>query len=281
MHTYRHVNASERRVLILALASRIVALALMAVADYVFADLDSSAHLQNFPCSGVDRHEYFNESSSLFDELAPWDTVYFVRIAKCGYEYDMTNAFFPLLPLLMKYAVQIPGLHSLALGLPIESLFTLIGLVINLVAFCIAALTLHRLSVAILGDKQLAATSVLLFCCNPASVFYSAAYTETLFATFLWSGLVLLRSNNYWLGVGTLTLASGARSNGILSAWFLLHPVILDIGKKKRLDSAKIIKLIASCCIVWSPYIAMQGKKERNLLIFVRKDYAFSFFLLE
>ena len=28
-----------------------------------------------------------------------WDSVYYVRIAQCGYEYEQTYAFFPLLPL--------------------------------------------------------------------------------------------------------------------------------------------------------------------------------------
>lgn len=232
----------------------------MAVADALFADLDSSAHLQNFPCSGVDRHAGFNESSSFIDGLAPWDTVYFVRIAKCGYENDMTNAFFPLLPLIMRYGAKVPGIDVLRLYLPIESIYTLIGLTVNLLAFCVAALALYRLSVTVLRDKHLAATSVLLFCCNPASVFYSAAYTETLFAACTWTGLVLLPSN-YLAGVAALTLASAVRSNGILSAWFLMHPVLLDIGKRRKIDIGNLIKSILGCCLVWSPYFAMQGKR--------------------
>lgn len=30
--------------------------------------------------------------------LAPWDSVFFTRIARCGYETDQIHAFFPLLP---------------------------------------------------------------------------------------------------------------------------------------------------------------------------------------
>lgn len=34
--------------------------------------------------------------------LIVWDSVYFVGIAKCGYEGDKAHAFFPMLPLSMK-----------------------------------------------------------------------------------------------------------------------------------------------------------------------------------
>eukprot|EP00897_Mesotaenium_endlicherianum_P010090 jgi/Mesen1/9109/ME000058S08608 len=33
---------------------------------------------------------------------AVWDGVFFVRVARCGYEYEQMHAFFPLLPLLMR-----------------------------------------------------------------------------------------------------------------------------------------------------------------------------------
>jgi GPI mannosyltransferase 2 len=35
------------------------------------------------------------------DKLS-WDSLYFVRIAQCGYETEKTHAFFPLLPALMR-----------------------------------------------------------------------------------------------------------------------------------------------------------------------------------
>lgn len=48
-------------------------------------------------------------SAAWIDHLGRWDTVHFVRIAKCGYETDMSNAFFPLLPLLMRTVASMPG----------------------------------------------------------------------------------------------------------------------------------------------------------------------------
>jgi len=37
--------------------------------------------------------------------LAVWDSAFFVRVARCGYEYEQFHAFFPLLPLLLRAAL--------------------------------------------------------------------------------------------------------------------------------------------------------------------------------
>lgn len=107
-------RSREGRIISLALASRLAVLGLMVFSDAAFTDLASSAQLQNFPCDGAAPRGQrdFSIASTPLDELAPWDTVYFVRIAKCGYENDMINAFFPLLPMVMRYGEKITGGHG-------------------------------------------------------------------------------------------------------------------------------------------------------------------------
>jgi GPI mannosyltransferase 2 len=288
-----YLTHAEHRVLALALSSRLFVLLLMAVADTVFSDLDSSSHLQNFPCGSLNKTaplehniSYNSWLARFLDGLAPWDSVYFVRIAKCGYETDMVNAFFPFLPFLMRYGAKYTGIEYIGtelLDLPIESVYTGIGLGVSVFAFCIAAISLHRLSNKILvGNEELSSMAVLLFCCNPASVFYSAAYTEALFAACTWAGLVLLTSEGgggskklfYWAaGVLALSLAGATRSNGILSAWFLVHSFILEVhssihsGNKAKKNGlvafGLLLKTIVGCAVVWAPYIAMQGRLEK------------------
>ncbi len=283
--------------LTLALASRILVLVLMIVADTIFADLDSSAHLQNFPCGSLDKNTPITTNTSwiarLLDGLAPWDSVYFVRIAKCGYETDMVNAFFPFLPFLMRYGAKFTGLEYIShiFNLPIESMYTVLGLGINVFAFCIAALALHRLSSKILKNEDLVSLSVLLFCFNPASVFYSAAYTESLFAACTWTGMVLLSSENsnrgsgslfrWAAGVLALCFAGATRSNGILSSWFLIHTLIGDVYTSINTSSSRenafflsvkiLLKTAIGCALVWSPYFAMQGRFK--FLILYCKQY--------
>jgi phosphatidylinositol glycan class V len=40
------------------------------------------------------------------EEVVMWDSVYYMRIAECGYEYEQTHAFFPALPLLMHFVAN-------------------------------------------------------------------------------------------------------------------------------------------------------------------------------
>ena len=40
------------------------------------------------------------------EEVVVWDSVYYMRIAECGYEYEQTHAFFPALPLLMHFVAN-------------------------------------------------------------------------------------------------------------------------------------------------------------------------------
>ena len=82
----------------------------------------------------------------------------------------------------------------------------------------------YRLSRAILLDERLSALATVLYCFNPASVFYAAAYTEGLFAALSFVGMWYLHQpQHYWRGIACFTLATAARSNGLLNGWFVAH----------------------------------------------------------
>lgn len=65
----------------------------------------------------------------------------------------------------------------------------------------------------VLGDEQWADWATLFFCFNPASVFYSAVYTESVFAATTFWGLVLLPRSGL-LSTCCFVVAAAARSNG-------------------------------------------------------------------
>ena len=52
------------------------------------------------------------------------------------------------------------------------------GVLLSNSAFVLAACCLYALGVEVLRDRRLAWRGALLFCCNPASVFFSSLYTE-------------------------------------------------------------------------------------------------------
>ncbi len=134
------------------------------------------------------------------------------------------------------------------------------GLAINVAAFAAATLCLHRLSARTLGSGRLADLAALFFCLNPASVFYSAAYSEALFAAGTWAGLLLLPTH-HWAGVAALAVAAAARSNGILAVWFPLHTLLAAWRRSGsvRPPLRDALRAALSCCIILAPYGAMQG----------------------
>jgi len=73
--------------------------------------------------------------------------------------------------------------------------------------------------------------ATLLYCINPASVFCSAAYTESLFLALSFAGLWHMYRKP-WLATALLALAASARSNGILSGWFVLHNGLQQLMRK-------------------------------------------------
>lgn len=59
--------------------------------------------------------KYAEQSDSTLETLAPWDSVFFTRIAKCGYETDLINAFFPLVPASLWFGSVVLGRKGLVM----------------------------------------------------------------------------------------------------------------------------------------------------------------------
>lgn len=84
-----------------------------------------------------------------------------------------------------------------------------------------------RLSLLLLGGgHSLAIVSVLMFCISPASVFFTALYTESPFAALSFGGMLALfrsnKSSDLLVATFLFLLASAFRGNGLLLAGFIL-----------------------------------------------------------
>ncbi|CAN6338349.1 unnamed protein product [Urochloa humidicola] len=257
----------------LAAASRVLVLALSLLARLLFRPYDTSASL-NPPClsSPTSSSDPNASVSAAISSLAVWDGVHFARPAECGYEYEQSFAFLPLLP--ASIALLARSLFApLVPVLGYRAVLVLSGYVLNNVAFVAAAAYFYRLSVLILKDQKAAYRASVLFCFNPASVFYSSLYSESLYALFSLGGLFYLFSGANTVAVIMLALSGSARSNGALNAGYFCFQALLQaydaaVQKNRPLLAAQALVAAALRTIfIFLPFFAFQAYGYLNICV--------------
>lgn len=218
----------RQKLLWFAFSSRIVIILLQAVSNLVIPDHNANVFIS--PEDPTLRKSYIdNVVNKLLGGMKRWDAQYFVHIAQYGYTYENCLAFFPLFPLIVRYFAY--GLNSL-FGSIINFHTSLLisATLVNIVMFIKSADVLHRLSLRVLRSECKAYKSVILYCINPASIFFSAPYSETLFA---WMSFytMLKCTENETLRFANIDILSGlpagfsmiARSNGSVNVGFIFY----------------------------------------------------------
>lgn len=171
----------------------------------------------------------------MLDGFSKWDAQYFVHIALYGYTYENTTAFFPLYPFIVRYLSWF--LLQIISVLNIQSLILITSFLLNLYLFQKIAITLYNLTCMFRGTK-FAFVTALMFCFNPASIFFSAVYSECLFyfltlqsmlhginASIKWlqSNSKYLTLFHCWPCLVYVALSTATRSNGILNIIFFVY----------------------------------------------------------
>lgn len=116
------------RVACVAFVSRLVFLGAAVLSD-VLDDYDSSAVLNARSCNVSDATEHAGFVVNFADV---WDTVFYDRISRCGYEYEHYFAFFPGLPGVMGLLGGSAGRRVLA------------ALITSLISFTISMVLFYR-----------------------------------------------------------------------------------------------------------------------------------------
>ncbi|KAJ4978744.1 hypothetical protein NE237_009524 [Protea cynaroides] len=261
-----------------AIVSRLIVLGLIVFWRSLLSPYDTSASL-NLNCITSDSTDpsplhsvLWPSIGAVIEESIVWDGVYFVRIAQCGYEYEQTYAFLPLLPIcifILSRTVFAPFIPLIGY----RAVLGLSGYVLNNIAFVFAAVCFYRLSVIILKDTGAAFRASILFCFNPASIFYSSIYTESLYSLLSIGGLYHFICGSNITSILLLALSSSARSNGVLNAGYIcfqtMHRAYDAIFEKKR-PSLAVLVLIAgavrSLCI-FAPFIGFQVYGYYNICL--------------
>ncbi|WOK93210.1 GPI mannosyltransferase 2 [Canna indica] len=274
------VDRSEERVVLrVALLSRLLLVTLIAFWRLVFPPYDTSASL-NPSCLSASAGVQLSRSSAIrwprigvaIEASVVWDGVYFVRIAECGYEYEQTYAFFPLLPA----CISILSRSLFAPLVPLigyRAVLALSGYLLNNLAFSLAAIFFYRISLLVLKDAAAALRASVLFCFNPASVFYSSIYSESLYALFSLGGIYYLFSGENIAAMLLLVVSGSARSNGALNAGYfcfqaLRHTCDAIAHKKKFIYAAKeIVTGAIYSSLIFMPYILYQRHGYLNICL--------------
>jgi hypothetical protein len=139
--------------------------------------------------------------NALVAPLARWDSVWYLTIARSGYQHMRERmAFYPLYPGLIHVLAWVVRSDLVA------------GVLISVVAFGVALALLHRL-VCLDFDSEVADTTVLLLAFCPVSFFFSAVYTESLFLA-LSVGAIYAARRERWLLCGALGFLAALTRNG-------------------------------------------------------------------
>jgi hypothetical protein len=184
--------------------------------------------------------------------LARWDAVWYLRIADSGYgETPQRVAFFPLYPLLVRGAGELGG------GSPGARLIA--AYLISLTAFLGALVLLYRLVALELG-RRFAAPALLLLAVFPASLYFGAPYSESLFLLATVGAFYAARTGRWaWAGAAA-GAAAATRSAGIL----LLVPLAMmwwAQGPDRRARQAAWLSVAPACLGAYALHLGLvQGE---------------------
>jgi hypothetical protein len=141
---------------------------------------------------------------------ARYDTVWFLSIAQDGYEDADRAAFFPLYPALVRVLGTVVGSPLLA------------AIALSCACFVAALAVVHRLAALEVGEDA-ARWAVWALALFPGALWFSAAYSESLFL-LVSAGALLAARQGRWAVAGALgALATATRSAGLV----LLLPLAL------------------------------------------------------
>jgi len=194
--------------------------------------------------------------SFLLDGLIRWDGQHFLHIATHGYTYEQNLAFFPMFPLLVRCVASVLFWMQDDYGIiSFVSAVKVSAVVLNLGFFLLATNAIYDLSRKVLKDEYLAYKAGLLFSMNPASIFFTAAYSESLNSFLTFAALNRMSKSLSAKTCILVALASATRANSILNAGFIMYnsvkivatETILYVRLKKVLkEKAELSSTIAN-----------------------------------
>ena len=154
--------------------------------------------------------------------FARWDGQYFLHISTLGYTHENCLAFFPAYPLLLRFTsvfISFFSFHTLTFW----NATLLSSIIINILCFVIAAQFLFLITVKLFGNSNFALRSWKLFCISPATIFFLAPYSESLFSALTFGGIYYCIEYKFVIASIFFAASGLTRSNGLINIGFLLY----------------------------------------------------------
>ena len=166
-----------------------------------------------------------------FSGLRRWDAVHFLHIARFGYIYENSLAFFPTYPLLFIR----PLAYFLSKILIESNAYLLSSILINYSIGFLNTYLIFQLGLKYHLTPNHAYWSSILYMINPATIFFLAPYSETLFLFSQLLGHYYLQCNHLFYSCLCFGFGSTIRSNGLVSFGFILYYCLKQIYIRKKL----------------------------------------------
>uniref|UniRef100_A0A0R3RTZ6 GPI mannosyltransferase 2 n=1 Tax=Elaeophora elaphi TaxID=1147741 RepID=A0A0R3RTZ6_9BILA len=169
---------------------------------------------------------------TVFGGLTRWDAVHFLHIAQYGYTYENNLAFFPLFPTLI-YSLTLIWSWAVPL-IHFSTALILTAVTINFIAFVLCGQLLYALLLMLTKSTKLALLACVVFTLNPASVFFSAVYSESVYMLLTFCGMLALYADlslsfiRYIIAALFFSFAFATRSNGVFNFGYIIFHLMVE-----------------------------------------------------
>eukprot|EP00603_Paraphysomonas_imperforata_P000753 CAMPEP_0114437064 /NCGR_PEP_ID=MMETSP0103-20121206/13803_1 /TAXON_ID=37642 ORGANISM="Paraphysomonas imperforata, Strain PA2" /NCGR_SAMPLE_ID=MMETSP0103 /ASSEMBLY_ACC=CAM_ASM_000201 /LENGTH=533 /DNA_ID=CAMNT_0001607409 /DNA_START=131 /DNA_END=1732 /DNA_ORIENTATION=- len=209
---------SFSKMILFCTVTRIALIAAVVLSNICLPDHEASG-VYTFDFEGTD------EVSNVWTTFIKWDAAYFLRIARHGYEIESNFAFFPLYPMLIRVLGQGVALPT---GLSDDISAILAGVLISNCCFVASVAVLWCLLKELHVSERVSSLSLILFCFNPANVFFVSVYSESFYSCMAFAAILSWEKRRYPTAVLLFILASGTRSNGLFNSVFIVSHVFIE-----------------------------------------------------
>eukprot|EP00040_Diaphanoeca_grandis_P032462 m.196728 g.196728 ORF g.196728 m.196728 type:complete len:571 (+) comp32631_c0_seq3:180-1892(+) len=273
---YQNTNPSTRvQIVIIAVVSRLFVVAFAIICNLLIPDHNANVKVYAASQFGT------SSAPSILQTFTRWDSAQFLTIAEYGYGEESSHAFFPLWPNLLRVTVDQMGTRFLD-WMTYQEQFVFVGVVLANVCFVFATIALYELGILVMNDSRISFHSCILLCLNPANIFMTTTYSESLYMATSFTGLFLLLHSRaksdfssfrasckttieFCGALVFLAAASATRSvgltNGIIATWPLVCWGVtrISLPVKPKDQATSTTNLGVEGCVLGAVVVATWG----------------------